>query len=107
MKKEARKDGRWRSAWPTGASQVVIIDMRNSSSLKYGRESHSVDQVSESGSSQAGDQSSGPSVVGASLAAANRTRRRMTRAESRCSDEEMRWANSRLMSLGVSDEIAG
>ena len=61
------------------------------------RDSHSVDQVSESWSSQAGHQSSGE--------AGKRTRRRMARAESRRSDEGMRWTSSRLMSIGVRWEV--
>ena len=41
----------------------------------------------------------------ASFEAARRTRRKMARAESRWSDEEVRWASSRLMSLGVRREV--
>ena len=60
---------------PAKAGHVIIVVVRVSSSLKSGGESHSVDQVSESGSSQAGHQSSGLRVMGAPLEAAMRTRR--------------------------------
>ena len=54
---EEREDGKYRPAWAGHVNINVVV--RESSSLISARESHSVDQASQSGSSQAGHPSSG------------------------------------------------
>ena len=61
----------------------------------------------ESGSSQEGHHPSDSREGRTFLVATKRTRRTMTRAESQCSDEEMRQANSSITSLGVRSRVAG
>ena len=65
---EGRRDGRCRTAW---ADHVIVV-VTDSSSLILVRESESVDQAPESGSSQPGHHSLGPR--------ASRSHRKMARA---------------------------
>ena len=80
---EGRGERRERGYQPTSAGHVIIVVVRDSSSLKSGKESRSVDHASESGTSEGGRQSSGLRGRGASLEADKRTRRRTPQSQGR------------------------
>ena len=103
----SREGGKERKggAQPVTRSDTSSSSLRASASLLSVRESQSVDHASEMVSSQAGTPVVGTQSHGSALEAATRTRRNMTRADSRRSDEDMRSASSRLMSRGVRREL--